>query len=205
MHLAQLRALLPLNGFNSLLGRFRVAIASVVKHVPIWGHFACATGAQDATRSKLRKALADHGESVVIVPGGIAEMYSISPNKECLHLIERKGLLKLALETGAEIVPIYCFGNTETFRLARGSSMLQPLGRLFRAALLVFYGRFGLPISFEVPLLYVFGKALRLPKIRHPSSQDIDAAQKQFLAEVHRIFHTYKGLYGWQHKTLEIV
>ncbi|KEP61020.1 UNVERIFIED_CONTAM: mono- or diacylglycerol acyltransferase [Hammondia hammondi] len=132
-------------------------------------------------------------------------MYAINSSTERLHLNERKGLLKLALETGADIVPIYCFGNTDTFKLTKGCRSLQPIARLFRTALLLFYGRFGLPVSFEVPLLYVIGKALRFPKIRHPSTQDIEAAQKQYLAAVHRIFNTYKGLYGWQHKSLEIV
>ncbi|CBZ50256.1 loc100127341 protein, related [Neospora caninum Liverpool] len=157
------------------------------------------------SRAKLREALTNSGDSVVLVPGGIAEMYAINPSKECLHLNERKGLLKLALETGAEIVPIYCFGNTQTFKLAKGCRTLQPFARLFRIALLLFYGRFGLPVSFEVPLLYVIGKALRFPQIQQPSSQDIEAAQKQYLAAVQRIFNTYKGLYGWQYKSLEIV
>nr|CEL64860.1 TPA: LOC100127341 protein, related [Neospora caninum Liverpool] len=79
--------------------------------------------------AKLREALTNSGDSVVLVPGGIAEMYAINPSKECLHLNERKGLLKLALETGAEIVPIYCFGNTQTFKLAKGCRTLQPFAR----------------------------------------------------------------------------
>lgn len=49
--------------------------------------------------------------------------------------------------------------------------VLAHLLRLFRCALLLFYGRFGLPLSFEVPLLYVIGKRLKLPRIGNPTQQ----------------------------------
>lgn len=38
-------------------------------------------------------------------------------------------MLRLALQTGADVVPIYCFGNSQTFRLVKGSKKLQPLAR----------------------------------------------------------------------------
>nr|CEL72131.1 TPA: hypothetical protein BN1205_055665 [Toxoplasma gondii VEG] len=82
--------------------------------------------------AKLREALTINGDSVVIVPGGIAEMYAINPSTERLHLNERTGLLKLALETGADIVPIYCFGNTDTFKLTKGCRSLQPIARTLK-------------------------------------------------------------------------
>ena len=41
---------------------------------------------------------------------------------EVMVVLQRKGFVKIALETGAQIVPCYCFGNTQTFTSLSGIS-----------------------------------------------------------------------------------
>ncbi|PFH31147.1 diacylglycerol acyltransferase [Besnoitia besnoiti] len=198
------QAVLPTGEFGSLLGYFTIAVASIVKYVPVYGHFSRLVGSEDASGTKLKEVLSRRRQSILISPGGIAEMYTVDEKTEKLHLKDRQGLLRLALQTGADVVPVYCFGNSETFRLLKGSERFQTLARFFRMAILLFYGRFGLPIPFEVPLLYVIGRAMRLPKIENPTSEDVKIAHMRYISEVRRIFSTYKGLYGWKTKELSI-
>ncbi|KEP61021.1 UNVERIFIED_CONTAM: diacylglycerol acyltransferase [Hammondia hammondi] len=196
------QALLPTGEFGSLLGHITMAVASIVKYVPVYGHIIRLIGSQDVSAAKLMTTLTRDRQSVVISPGGIAEMYTVDEKTENLLLKDRQGLLRLALQTGSDVVPVYCFGNSETFKLVKASTKLQPLARFFRVALLLFFGRFGLPIPFEVPLLYVIGRGLRLPKVEDPTQEDVQIAHRRYMSEIRRIFNTYKGLYGWKEKEL---
>jgi hypothetical protein len=38
------------------------------------------------------------------------------PNTNVLYLRKRQGFIKLAMETGAQLVPVFSFGETDTFR-----------------------------------------------------------------------------------------
>ena len=52
------------------------------------------------------------GKSAVLYIGGIAELFLASHSEEKLFAAKRKGFVKLARRTGAEIVPVYMFGNS---------------------------------------------------------------------------------------------
>nr|CEL72130.1 TPA: Diacylglycerol acyltransferase [Toxoplasma gondii VEG] len=106
-----------------------MAVASIVKYVPVYGHIIRLIGSQDVSWAELTTTLTRDGQSVVISPGGIAEMYTVDEKTENLILKDRQGLLRLALQTGSDVVPVYCFGNSETFKLVKASTKLQPLAR----------------------------------------------------------------------------
>ena len=99
------------------------------------------------------------GRSVCLIPGGIAEMFvcSYGNTKETLFIKNRKGFVKIALETGSQIVPCYCFGNSQTFTSGSGR-VLKFVSRVLKASLVVFWGRGGLPVPHHVPMLTVIGK-----------------------------------------------
>ena len=140
---------------------------------------------------------------------------------EVLAVRGRKGFVKLALETGAQIVPCYCFGSSQIFDTPFGSdnsndngsgSWVERLSRRLRAALVVFWGRFGLPIPFRAPLLTVIGRPIPVPKVNsssgagtassEPSAELVNEYHDLYLRETRRIYDKYKNCYGWQHKPL---
>jgi Diacylglycerol acyltransferase len=57
-----------------------------------------------------------HGKSIMIVIGGGKESLYSKPRSAELVLKRRKGFVKIALQTGASLVPVYSFGETDTFR-----------------------------------------------------------------------------------------
>ena len=130
---------------------------------------------------------------------------------------DRKGFVKLALQTGAQIVPCYCFGNSQIFdtpfnsssdSALGGGSWVARLSRRLRAALVVFWGRYGLPIPFRAPLLTVIGRPIPVPKVSgadassEPSAELVNEYHDLYLRETRRIYDKYKNCYGWQHKPL---
>lgn len=49
--------------------------------------------------------------NLFILPGGIAEIFTSTPGKHVVVFNRRRGIVKLALETGAHILPSYVFGK----------------------------------------------------------------------------------------------
>jgi hypothetical protein len=86
-----------------------------------------------ADKSNIEKYLRK-GTSIVIVPGGVAEVTYLPQskrNKECvLFLSQRLGFVKMALREKVPIIPVFCFGldNTFTYWVPENAA-LQKLGR----------------------------------------------------------------------------
>eukprot|EP00879_Flechtneria_rotunda_P000818 GHRR01000942.1.p1 GENE.GHRR01000942.1~~GHRR01000942.1.p1 ORF type:complete len:378 (+),score=36.87 GHRR01000942.1:444-1577(+) len=90
--------------------------ASSVFNVPVWRHIMCWTGARPATRRWFRHLLSQG--SVSLVPGGIAEMFLWEEHREIIKVRTRKGFVRIAVEQGVPLVPVYHFGNSKLFRYA---------------------------------------------------------------------------------------
>jgi 2-acylglycerol O-acyltransferase 2 len=52
-------------------------------------------------------------ESVSVIPGGVRDMMTTTPG--VIHIVPRKGVFRLALETGTPIVPVLTYGENELF------------------------------------------------------------------------------------------
>ena len=66
-----------------------------------------------AKAQHIRNTLAGGSENVGLVLDGVAGIFQPKTEKqEAAWLLERKGIVKMALETGASLVPIYGFGHT---------------------------------------------------------------------------------------------
>ena len=156
--------------------------------------------------------LLNQSKTVGISTGGVAEVFETnSPDgNEVILLSERKGLVKLAMKSGADLVPCYLFGNTKLYRLWTGGSaanhdILKRLSRKIGFALILFWGRLGLPIPYRVPILGVMGNRIAVTKCSEPTNEEIDRVHAILCKDMVELFDKYKGVYGWQDKKLVIV
>jgi hypothetical protein len=94
-----------------VLDSFPTAVADDVMRMPILKHVIGIFGLIDASKNSLTKRI-KKGKSFVLYPGGIAELFLSSPKEE--RIFARKGFIKLALTTGADVVPIYLFGEGQS-------------------------------------------------------------------------------------------
>jgi 1-acyl-sn-glycerol-3-phosphate acyltransferase len=190
---------------------FRGLAASSALRPPIFKQILRSIGIIDASRHIARKAVED-GESLGISTGGVAEVFETNEGDECIVLKQRIGLIKLAIRTGADLVPCYLFGNTDLLScwagegIPQGRTILEKISRKIGFALIIIHGRFGLPIPRRVPVLGVMGKPIPTYKIKceEPTQEQIETIQKLLLDEMQEIFERYKGLYGWKDKKLII-
>ena len=150
------------------------------------------------------------GHSVWIAIGGAAEAFLSTPSSYKLKLATRKGFVKMALKTGASLVPVFSFGETKLFEQKRptpGSKMfnLQERARnWFGFAPVIFKGRWFNPLMpFRTPVDTVVGAAIDVPKIEKPTQEDIDHWHKVYLDELIKLFESHKEQFGDRDKTLE--
>ena len=127
---------------------------------------------------------------VLLIPGGVQECLYMEPHQETIFLKQRFGFVKMALQTGAALVPAFAFGQSHmcvcgglvgfvaavltphllslahSFHYARPGPPLFPasaprvLSKLIGFAPILFWGRWGTPVPFAVPVHVVVGKPI---------------------------------------------
>ena len=150
------------------------------------------------------QAVLQTGQSLGIVPGGIAEMLRTDAYSERVMLQSRKGFTRLALEERVPIVPVYVFGVSTLFSNFH-LPFLERLSRWLRLSLVLPYGRFGLLVPRRDTLLYAIGQAIECPDVQGtPSAEQIDECHHKLLEKVEELYHFYKGCHGWSRRPLYI-
>ncbi|WIA37886.1 hypothetical protein OEZ86_014733 [Tetradesmus obliquus] len=138
------------------------------------------------------------GVSVGLMVGGIAEMFMIRRDHERIKLKDRKGFVRVALEHGVPILPVYMFGANQV--LDFGPPWLQRLSRRMRASVGMIYGLWGLPVPRRLPIFKVTGLPMDVgPAMRkdHPDfAARVDELHAQFIEEIQRVYYTHRGKYG---------
>jgi len=95
--------------------------ADIIFKFPILRHVFSMLGTRPVSRQNFKRII-DAGHHAAVVPGGIAEMYKISNEKETIYFKSRKSTVKLAIQLGTDIIPIYFFGNTRLFTVVGQSN-----------------------------------------------------------------------------------
>ena len=122
---------------------------------------------------------------------------------------KRTGLIRLSLETGAELLPTYVFGGTDFFHnLATHDNLLSRLSRRFRMGLTLFFGQFCLPVPFQAKVLLCVGEPIPVKKWTGEGKipEDlIDDLHSKYLNSINDLFEKYKSVGGYPDAHLEIL
>ena len=167
------------------------AAASVIRLLPLLKDIIGIFGIVDAAGKVLGERLKRRKGSCVIYVGGMVELFHSTPKRETVFLKKRKGFVKIALRTGADLIPIYSFGNTTVLEAFK-SGPLASLSRKVGVSVTVFWGRWFLPIPKRVKLVYARGRPLGLPHIEHPTDADVDKYHALYCAKLVELFDNYK-------------
>ena len=186
--------------------RIRAGIASFLLYIPFIGWALQLLGAVNASRQTLIDCFA-RGQSVCIVPGGIAAIFYSDPDEERIYIEKRKGFCRLALQHGTPLVPIYAFGSTQLLDVFPKShdGFFARMSRQYKIALMLFYGRYGLPIPRPHPLVFVMGEPLPVEKIDDPTPKQVNELHTAFVESIRSLYYRHRdSVPGYEKKELQI-
>lgn len=154
--------------------------------------------------------------AALLVVGGAQEAMNAYPGNYRLVLKERKGFVKIALRTGAPLVPVFCFGEIDLYDQVSskpGSTvrkLQEGIKRLTGIAPVLIKGRGIFQYSFGVlprrrPLTTVVGAPIVTEKVESPTVEDIDTLHAKFCTELVQLFETHKHKYLENAEKFEII
>ena len=143
------------------------------------------------------------GRGITIVVGGAREALDAKPGTLRLILNNRKGFIKLAIRTGADLVPVLGFGENDLYDQV--DSVSHPrvhkwqlwVKKVLGFTTPLFYGRgifnynIGL-MPYRRPVNVVVGKAIRVEQQNAPSEAYLDEVHEKYVKELKRIWREHK-------------
>ncbi|KAK0130689.1 Diacylglycerol O-acyltransferase 2 [Merluccius polli] len=180
--------------------RSTLAVLAGLFRIPLFREYIMSAGLISVSRASLAHVLTKNGtgNALVIVIGGAEESLSSEPGVHTVVMRQRKGFVRIALEYGADLVPVYSFGENELFRqviFSEGSvgRRVQDLfKRLIGFAPCVFLGdRFAL-LPYRTPITTVVGAPIAVPKRVVPTAEEVDHYHGLYMQSLSNLFHEHK-------------
>ncbi|TPX32523.1 hypothetical protein SmJEL517_g04348 [Synchytrium microbalum] len=171
-------------------------------NVPFWREWNFAFNLVSVSAKSLTHILTKSGpgRSAMIVVGGAEEALYAYPGQNKLVLKKRKGFVKLAIRTGASLVPVFCFGENDCFWQLRGPVIAKYhawFKRNFGWVNLIFYGQIPfITMPRKVQLAIVIGAPVAVIKQDNPSTEYIDEVWHNYVAALHAAYDAHKNTYA---------
>ncbi|NWI31591.1 MOGT2 acyltransferase, partial [Sula dactylatra] len=147
------------------------------------------------------------GNVLAIVVGGAQEALDARPGSCTLLLKNRKGFVRLAIEHGTPLVPIFSFGENDLFEQVRNPKgswlrwLQHRLQQIMGISLPLFHARgifqysFGL-VPYRRPIFTVVGKPIPVQRKHRPSEEEVDRVHQKYLNELCKLFEEHKAKYN---------
>jgi len=167
----------------------------------------CAWGVTPVSANSMKKHLQlPYPHNILtLLPGGISEMF-FGLTHEQIILKKRKGFVRIALQTGASLVPCYALGaNRAWTRYFDDKSLLYRISTQLRISLVVWSGRWGIPFGFiphKQKLVVALGPAIDVVRVVEPSQEQIDELHERYCKELCALFDRHKHKLGWENELL---
>jgi len=120
------------------------------------------------------------------------------PQTDVLVLKKRQGFIRLALETGAELVPVYAYGITDLYHQMEAFKR-QRLWLLAKTRFAVTFGWgtwFGYLLPEKRPVYMLIGKPIEVTQVDNPTDEQIDALHQQYIEQLITLFEDFNAKSG---------
>ncbi|KAI9053617.1 hypothetical protein LZ554_002571 [Drepanopeziza brunnea f. sp. 'monogermtubi'] len=186
--------------------------------IPIYRDYALAMGIGSVSRESCENLLSKGGpnkegmgRAITIVIGGARESLDAQPHQLRLVLKRRKGFVKMAIRTGADLVPVLAFGENDLYDQVQPDS--HPTIHKFQLLVKKLLG-FTIPLfhargifNYDVgmmpyrrPLNIVVGRPIKVLQSAQPQQEDIDRVHAEYVQELETIWHTWKDTFAKDRK-----
>ncbi|SAM84839.1 probable diacylglycerol acyltransferase type 2b [Ustilago bromivora] len=147
------------------------------------------------------------GSAIAIVVGGASESLAAHPGTADLTLRRRLGFIKIAIRNGADLVPVFSFGENDVYEQlsneqgTRIYALQKKFQALFGFTLPFFHGRglFNYSIGlmpYRHPIVSVVGKPIHVKQNPNPTKEELERVQTLYIEELMNIWDTWKDAYA---------
>ncbi|XP_038617985.1 2-acylglycerol O-acyltransferase 2 [Tachyglossus aculeatus] len=198
-------------GFSSLFPGIRphLMMLTLWFRIPFFREYIMSGGLVSSDKESVVHLLSkkEGGNLLVIVVGGAREALDARPGAYKLLLNSRKGFIRLALQYGAPLVPIFSFGENELFDQVSNPSgswlrwVQERLQKVMGISLPLFHARgvfqysFGL-LPYRRPIYTVVGKPIEVEKKTNPTEEEVDQLHQLYMEELYNLFEAHKTKYN---------
>ncbi len=152
----------------------------------------------NSVEKKTMMKIMSNNENIALLPGGFFEASLSQVGKNKIYIKNKYGFIKLALNYGYTVYPIYCFGENDLyynlFEWIFPDKIKFFLNK-YKIPCVLPFGNFYLP-RYKVNLITVIGKGIKCPKTTKDNLtiDIIREYQNKYIDEIIRIFDKYKNL-----------
>ncbi|CAD6892955.1 unnamed protein product [Tilletia controversa] len=148
---------------------------------------------------------ASKGQVICIVVGGATESLKASPGTADLTLRKRLGFIKIAMRNGADLVPVFSFGENDIFSQLAAGDRVHALQKRFQTSfgftLPLFHGRgiFNYTIGlmpYRHPIVSVVGRPIHCERNPEPTKAELEEVQRLYIIELMNLWETWKDAYA---------
>lgn len=176
---------------------WRYCVASMCFMLPAYREVLRWCGFVDAARFSVKNAIA-RKYSIVLVPGGATEALHSSAQEDVLVLNARHGFIRLALEHGIAIVPVFAFNENNLFdkiSVKIGSGRLTKLVARVQTSIQVLIG-WSVPLVKNIfpkraNVTAVFGDPVPFDHVPHPTAAQLDAGLQRYKEALSSLYANY--------------
>jgi 2-acylglycerol O-acyltransferase 2 len=188
--------------------------------IPLYRDYVLAMGLRSVSKESIGNILTrggpngeGMGRAVTIVVGGARESLEAQPGAMRLILRERKGFIKLAVRTGADLVPVLAFGENDLYDQMNPRThpwlhrMQMFVLRVWKFTLPFLHGRgiFNYDVGlmpYRRPLHIVVGAPIKVAQatggVVDPA--EVDRLHGLYVEELQKIWDTYKDVFAKERK-----
>ncbi|KAI9674514.1 MAG: diacylglycerol O-acyltransferase 1 [Caeruleum heppii] len=203
-------------GFRQLFPGITVTLLTLESNfrIPFYSLYALAMGLAPVSRESCENVLSrggsngeGMGRAIALVIGGAQESLYAQPGTMRLVLHRRKGFIKLAIRTGADLVPTMGFGENDLYDQVQSQThpslhhfQLQVKKLLgWTLPLIWARGMFNYDIGmmpYRHSLNIVTGRPIAVVQQKRPSEEYVDRIHDEYCTELERIFADWKDTFA---------
>jgi 2-acylglycerol O-acyltransferase 2 len=171
----------------------RFLIASALYSSPFFRALSGCTGLPGSAAKAAMTSYMKKQRDLALIPGGFEEATIHCTHADRMYIKQRQGFVKYALQFGYQLVPVYTFGERETFWNAPGLYKFRLWLNSFGLPGIVPWGQWYCPLlPRDVPLKVVVGAPLAMPQIFAPTKEQVDLWHGKYMEAVQALYDKHR-------------
>jgi 2-acylglycerol O-acyltransferase 2 len=198
------------NNVSEVLPGLNIRLLTLASNfkIPIYRDFLLSMNVASVSRKSILRILEKGpGHSCMIVVGGASESLVARPGVHDLILKRRLGFIRLAIQAGADLVPVYSFGENDIYdqlsneKGTKVRKFQRGFQSIFGFTTPLFHGRgiFNYNVGIlphRRPIHTVIGRPIHVEQCSEPTMEQILEVQRQYIEELQNIFDRHKNTYA---------